>query len=349
MASKTKNRHLLSEVHYTGENDVETNLCLIKYDAHSFCEQQSKNAQEVLNHLDSDKINWVRVAGMSEPNMIVDFIQKMGLNSIDAKDVVTIQHIVTIEEYDKNIFIVLPALYFNEDKVLTAEHISFILGENYVFSFKETSYPLFKKVYELIKGDLLKIKTKKADFLLACLLSEVIHNFSDVVSHLEDNLDSLEDLLLDTSKVSDNLIGRIQENRRMMIRVRKLILPFKDQFAKLLRVDKNLIGESECPFYKDLSDQLLYVLQSLESCREIMTSLIDLYINNNDVRMNAIMQRLTVVATIFIPLTFLAGVWGMNFEGMPELEIPYAYYFAWGLFVVIGFLLSWYLKRKKWI
>jgi magnesium transporter len=184
---------------------------------------------------------------------------------------------------------------------------------------------------------------------MASIINEVVSFYGDEVMQLEDNLEDLEDQLLDIKQIHSDLITEIQEKRREMIHLRKLLFPFKEQLSKLLRVDPGLIQKQEVPYFKDIYDQLLYILQNLESCREILSSLVDLYLNNNDVKMNVVMKQLTLVATIFIPLTFLVGVWGMNFKFMPELDWRYGYLFAWVLMVGIGAFVWWYLKKKEWI
>ncbi len=180
------------------------------------------------------------------------------------------------------------------------------------------------------------------------MINEIINNYGDEVVRLEVDLEELEDQLLNINQMQDTLIGCIQEKRREMINLRKSLFPFKGELAKLLRVDSELINSQGNPYFKEIYDQLLYILQNLESCREILSSLIDLYLNNNDLKMNIVMKQLTVVATIFIPLTFLAGVWGMNFKFMPELEYKHGYLIAWFLMICIGVLIWLFMRRKKW-
>jgi len=130
--------------------------------------------------------------------------------------------------------------------------------------------------------------------------------------------------------------------------MKKAVLPLKEQYIKLLRSENEMMHKVNRPFFNDVNDHLQFVLQTIDICRETLSSLVDLYISNNDLRMNDIMKRLTVVSTIFIPLTFLAGVWGMNFKFMPELDWRYGYVAAWAIMLVTGLLVYWFLKRKKW-
>ena len=130
--------------------------------------------------------------------------------------------------------------------------------------------------------------------------------------------------------------------------MKKAILPLKEQYIKLLRAENLLIHKVNRAFFNDVNDHLQFVLQTIEICRETLSSLVDLYISNNDLRMNDIMKRLTIVSTIFIPLTFLVGVWGMNYKWMPELEWQYGYLFAWIVMAIIGIIVYLYFRKKKW-
>jgi magnesium transporter len=224
-----------------------------------------------------------------------------------------------------------------------------IMGKNYIVTIQESNHHFFEHIYSEIKNkQFQKFNNRKPDFILASMINEIMNSYSDEVVRLENDLEELEDQLLDIKQIHDTLIGSIQEKRREMINLRKSLFPFKSELAKLLRVDAELVNNHDNPYFKEIYDQLLYILQNLESCREILSSLIDLYLNNNDLKMNIVMKQLTVVATIFIPLTFLAGVWGMNYKFMPELEYKYGYLIAWTLMICVGVFIWLYMKRKKW-
>ncbi len=340
---------LKNNLNYTGEKTTPTGIHFIQYSENFFLEQKINDTKEIIPLMQNNYVHWIKVSGMNNPDLIVDLVKKFGLNILDAKDILTPQHIATVEEFDENIFIVLTAVYNKKgDEELYTEHIALILGKNYVISFQESNEPLFDNIYKATKENSMRIDNKNADFLLATLLNEIIKNYNNCLSQLEDSLEDLEEKLLDINSLKDNLISEIQEKRRNTITLRKILSPLKDQFSKLLRADNSLIQQHELPFYKDLYDQLLYVLQNMEFCREIISSLIDLYLNNNDLKMNFIMKRLTVVSTIFIPLTFLVGVWGMNFKFMPELDWKYGYFCAWGLMIITGIIVWIFLKKRRW-
>ncbi len=347
-----RNKHLQlhDKINYIGDKPTPTNIHFIKYSENEFFEQKTNQIQTIIDQIHGDYVHWIRVTGMNNPELIINLAKNFGLNNLDARDILNSEHIASVEEFDDNIFIVLSGVYqdMKQQNELMTEHIALILGKNYVVSFQETDVDLFENIYNSIKNRSVKIDNRNADFLFASLLSKIIGNYNHCLSQLEDSLEDLEEKLLNIDNLKDNLIVEIQEKRRNTIILRRILSPLKEQFSKLLRTDNSLIHERELPFYKDLYDQLLYVLQNMDFCREIISSLIDLYLNNNDLRMNYIMKRLTIVATIFIPLTFLVGVWGMNFKFMPELDWKYGYLYAWILMGIVGFVVWRFLKKRNW-
>ncbi|MDL2243651.1 magnesium/cobalt transporter CorA [Bacteroidales bacterium OttesenSCG-928-J19] len=346
---KKRNRHLNEQPTYTGQFNVSTRVQLITYSNHSFKEQNLERVDNIRSHFSNKSVSWIRVHGMTDSTKIISLVTALGLDETDAKDILTTQHIAMVEENDTNVFIVVPISYIHEGQVIR-EQLAFIMGSDYLVSIQESDHTLFRSIYNAVESNnYQKFGNRKSDYLLASIINEVINYYADYITYLEDELEVLEDDLLDTRQLSpEGMITRIQEKRREVISLRKRLTPFKDQLAKLLRVDEDLIHTQEIPYFKDIYDQLLFILQNIESCREILSSLVDIYLNNNDVRMNQIMKQLTLVATIFIPLTFIVGVWGMNFRFMPELNWRYGYLFAWILMIGVGIGVWWYMKKKRW-
>ncbi|MDR1729746.1 MAG: magnesium/cobalt transporter CorA [Prevotellaceae bacterium] len=348
MNPRTRNRRLNELPSYTGQFKTATNIKVIQYTLQSFSEKKTNDITEIQSGINTDCVTWIRVCGMTDSDKIIELTKKFGLSMLDAKRILTIQYIISVEEYDDNLLVIVPAVYNVNGKTKT-EQVTLIMGKNYMVTIQESNYPFFEHIYSDIQNEkYLKFNNRKSDFILASMINEIITNYSDEIAQLENDLEDLEDLLLDVKQLQDLLISNIQEKRREMINLRKLLSPFKIELAKLLRVDTELISHQDNLYFKDIYEQLLYILQNLESCREILSSLIDLYLNNNDLKMNIVMKQLTVVSTIFIPLTFLVGVWGMNFKFMPELEFKYGYLIAWILMIFLGLFIWIYMKRKKW-
>ena len=294
--------------------------------------------------VDGNSINWFQVSGLTDSEAVTRIVNEFGMHNLDAKDILTPQHVVKIEEYDKHMLIVLNSSYYDTNMEINSEHISILITGNVVISFTESNNPVFEKAYKAIESDMLNIRRKNSGLLLAFLLNTIIANLVESASKLED----IEETLLDIKNDQGNMGLLIQQRRKEYMVIRKNSQPLKEQFAKLLRTENGIISSDILPIYNDLSDQLQFIIQTTESCREIISSLVDLYISNNDLRMNAIMKRLTIVSTIFIPLTFLAGIWGMNFKMMPELDWQYGYGIAWSLMLLTAISTWLYMRKKDW-
>ena len=297
---------------------------------------------------DSNQINWFEVSGLTNADAITRIVKDFGLHNLDAKDILTPQHVVKVEEYKGRMLIVLNSCYYDVNNEMRSEHISILVANNTVITFTESNNPVFEAAHKALLSNMLTIRKKGSGLLLAFLLNTIIANLVESASKVEEILEDIEETLLDPKNDQGNMGSLIQQHRHEYMIIRKNSLPLKDQFSKLLRTENGIITPDILPIYNDLQDQLQFVIQTTESCREITSSLVDLYISNNDLRMNAIMKRLTIVSTLFIPLTFLVGVWGMNFKIMPELDWRYGYFIAWAVMVATGVLTWLYMKRKDW-
>ena len=345
---KGSNRRLSDSYTYTGELETKTGIRLVQYNSEMLEVKDTTDLTLFAPLVNSKYVSWIHVSGLTEASLITSMVKEFGLHNLDAKDILTPEHIVKVEVFDNHMLIILNDCFYDTNGEFHKEHLSLILTKNAVISFTESNSPLFDATLSALQNNLLGICDRKADTLLAFLLNHVTVSLVDSASRIEDMLEDLEEQLLDIKKNQLNFGEIIQGKRREYMTIKKSVLPLKEQFGKLLIINNPLINKDTLPLFRDANDQLQYVTQSMEGCREIISSLVDLYISNNDLRMNAIMKRLTVVSTIFIPLTFLAGIWGMNFKWMPELNWQYGYLIAWGLMLLSGILTWLYMKRKDW-
>lgn len=343
------NRHLAERYYYAGEHETATNIRLTQYNADNLHTRNLKADETSFRKFaDANSINWFQVSGLTDSEAITRMVNEFGMHNLDAKDILTPQHVVKIEEYDKHTLIVLNSTYYDANMEINTEHISILITGNVVISFTESNNPVFESVYKALESDTLNIRKRNSGLLLAFLLNTIIANLVESASKVEEMLEDIEETLLDIKNDQGNMGQLIQQRRKEYMIIRKNSQPLKEQFAKLLRTENGIITPDALPIYNDLSDQLQFIIQTTDSCREIISSLVDLYISNNDLRMNAIMKRLTVVSTIFIPLTFLAGIWGMNFKSMPELDWRYGYGIAWSLMLLTAILTWLYMRKKDW-
>lgn len=345
-----KNNLLSEKLVYTGESISPTYIQLCSYNATELQEAKGRTFRSVNETIDNDRINWLNISGMKDTEVIRDICEHFGIDFLILQDILNANHPTKIEEHENYIVIILKLFRFDEDDKQTEikqQQLCLIQGPNYVLSFLEYDSPFFDDITSAIHNNILKIRGRQSDYLLSVLLNSVMANYMHIVSTIDDKLEDLEEVLLKITTVDD--IGmQIQSLRRQYLQIKKVVLPLKEQYVKLLRSDSLLVHKANRAFFNDVNDHLQFVLQTIEICRETLSSLVDLYISSNDLRMNDIMKRLTIVSTIFIPLTFLVGVWGMNFDFMPELNWKHGYLFAWLLMAIIGIAVYLFFKKKKW-
>ena len=345
-----KNNLLNETLVYNGVSKDTTCLHLYGYNMDSSDERTDNTITDIQHHIDKNRINWLRVCGLGNTDVIQDICEHFDINILVLQDILNVEHPTKIEEYENFTVVILKRFeqdkdyWFNE---LQQEQLCFILGDNYILSFQEYDTPFFDDVIFAIRNNILKIRGKQSDYLLSVLLNSVMANYTFIVSSIDDSLENLEEQLLKATDTDD--IGmQIRMLRRQYLQMKKAIFPLKEQFNKLQRSDNHLIHKSNHIFFNDVHDHLQFVLQTIDICRETLASLVDLFISNNDLKMNNIMKQLTIVSTVFIPLTFLVGVWGMNFANMPEMSWKYGYLFAWALMIIVGLVGYIFFKSKKW-
>lgn len=344
---RLKNHLLSEELTYTGNKQVNTQYLLLSYDAEGVKENHFTEAGSVLKALQPDKTNWLHVKGMADVKNIQKLCTGLGLPLLWIQDILNDRHIAKVEEAPNMLFTVIDAFIYDQNSVLNKDHMSLILGKNLVLSFQETEEIHFLPIKEAIISNLGKVRQHKADYLYNLLLSNVIGGYLTVLDSQRDKMLDMEDTLMEFNSDHEEMGRSIQYYRKEVMRLRKNILPLKDEWHQIMEV-KNLIREENVIYYKDTFDHLMQVYQLIDNAKETIMSLVDLYMANTDLRMNHIMKRLTVMSTIFIPLTFLVGIWGMNFDMMPELHWKYGYLLAWAIMFIVGAIVYFWLRKKKW-
>lgn len=345
-----KNNLLSETLIYTGESTSPTHLQLCSYSTTDLQEAKGETFKDVSQTIDSNRINWLKVCGMKNTEVIRDVCEHFEIDFLILQDILNANHPTKIEEHDHYLVAIMKLFQFDEDNKLgemKPQQLCLIQGTNYVLCFLEYDSPFLTDISSAIHNNVLNIRGRQSDYLLSVLLNSVMANYTHIVTSIDDGLEDLEEVLLKITS-SDDIGIQIQSLRRQYLQIKKAAYPLKEQYIKLLRSDSLLVHKVNRAFFNDVNDHLQFVLQTIEICRETLSSLVDLYISNNGLKMTDIMKRLTVVSTIFIPLTFLVGVWGMNFDSMPELSWKHGYWFAWLLMTIIGLTIYLFFKKKKW-
>lgn len=341
-------KHLLAMPSYQGYSNIPTSVSLIQYDSKQSSTKDLSSAKGLKNEITENKINWFKVIGISDSARITDIGYEFGLQTFDIKDLMSDQQVVKIVAYDHITFLLMPGFYLTEgDKQLRDSQLGFIIGKDFIVSFQETPEPIFDDIQNAINDNQIPIRQKENDYLLYILLRVVNMMYNNTIIYLEDHLEDVETQMLRTRSSLD-IMSVLRTRRLDYIRMKRFIVSLREEYINLLRNANHLVKDGNLIYFNDFDDKLRTALSNLEAYHESLISLLDEYYNINNMRMNGIMKQLTIVSTIFIPLTFLAGVWGMNFKLIPELEWQYGYLFAWALFVFVVIFVCILMKRKGW-
>ncbi|MCG2430256.1 magnesium/cobalt transporter CorA [Aequorivita xiaoshiensis] len=335
-------------VAYTGKKSTTvTELDIIDYSKEHYHRYRTNNIEEAFNYEDSTNITWINVNGLSNADDIIKLGTHFELHPLIQEDIVSTYQRPKIDEYDDYLFIVFKMLHYDNDR-LNYEHISMIMGKDYVLTFQEAEGDVFSDLRERLEHDKGRIRGVGADYLMFAILDAVVDNYFTVIEYLSNKVELLEDKLFD-KKEDPDIAEEIQQLKKEILKIRKAVVPLREVVNRLEKIDYTIIEERTNKYIRDLYDHIIQVNESVEIYREMIWSLMDMYMTTISNKMNEVMKVLTIMASIFIPLTFLAGIYGMNFDHMPELHLRYGYYYIWGLMILVFLGLLWYFKRKKWI
>jgi len=333
---------------FVGERKVEEiRITLIDYDENQYNEREIENIEDCFPYKGSPSISWINIDGVHQ----VDVIEKLGdhfvLHPLLQEDVVNTHQRPKFDEFDDHLFIVLRMFFLNEEKnELEGEQISFIVGANFVISFQERQGDVFEQVRERLRNGKGRIRKKGSDYLAYCLIDAIVDSYYTILETLGEHIESLQEELVSKPKREDLQI--IQDLKSDMLFIRKSVWPLREAIGGLVRSESTLIKQDVLVYIRDVYDHVIQAIDTIETYRDMLSAMLDIYLSSVGNRMNEVMKVLTIIATIFIPMTFLAGVYGMNFKYMPELGWRYAYLFFWIVVSVVLIAMIAYFKRKKW-
>ncbi|WP_229238571.1 magnesium/cobalt transporter CorA [Dyadobacter sp. Leaf189] len=351
-----KRRNLLTSpgtLTYVGpEIALKTTVRRIQYNEKMIKDEAVKSLKDCLPAGEGEPVvTWLDVDGIHE----IELIQKLGniyhLHSLLLEDVVNTEHKPKLELYDSGqLFLTLKMLNIETEQpiCISSEHVSFVLGKNYLISFQEErTSDIFSPVLSRLEASVGKTRKNGPDYLLFALLDVVVDNYFIVLEKLGDELDTVEDQVIRGTE--DISLKQLYALKRELTLARRQIWPLRDMLNQLIREDNIQISKDVIPYYRDLYDHVMQVLDTIDSYRELVASLADVHLSTISNRMNSVMKTLTIFSAVFMPLTFIVGVYGMNFEYMPELKMRYGYFYVWGLMAVVTTGLIFYFKSKKWM
>ncbi|MBU2213989.1 magnesium/cobalt transporter CorA [Patescibacteria group bacterium] len=297
--------------------------------------------------LKNDRVNWVNVDGIHEVKVIESLGKQFNLHALLLEDILNTSHRPKLEEFEDCFFVVVKMLhYLKEEKQVSVEQVSIVLKENLVLSFQEQPQDVFNPMRERLRAKKGKIRSSGSDYLMYRLLDAIVDGYFEILVNFGDQIEELEKQLL--SKPDDETLAAIHHLQRELVFVRKAILPMREVLAQLQHEEGDLITSKTAPYFRDVHDHIIQVMDAVDTYRDMASNMLSNYLSIVSNRMNEVMKVLTVIATIFIPLTFIAGVYGMNFQNMPELQWTWGYPAVWGLMMGVVLLMVVYFKRKGW-
>lgn len=334
---------------HIGEKKVDkVGLSVIDYDPDYLNARELKSVEEAFPFKDSPTVTWLNIIGLHEIKTLEKIGNHFGIHPLVMEDILNTSHQPKSEIYDDYVFAIIKMIRYNpEEKKLEFEQVSIILGESFVITFQEREGDIFEPVRQRIQNPKSRLRRNGPDYLTYALLDVLVDNYYIIMENLEEVIESLEELVL--QRQDESLMKDIQKTKRATILLRKSVWPLRDAIDEIMSEDSNLIKEFTAPYLRDLYDHAIHVIETIEMFREMVSGIMDLYLSNISNRMNEVMKILTIIASVFIPLTFIAGIYGMNFENMPELKWPFGYHLVLAIMLLIVVISVILFKKRKWI
>jgi magnesium transporter len=333
---------------FLGEKSENTRLSVIDYDMERMETRDLTSVEEAFPFKATPTVTWLNITGLQD----VDILQKIGqeyhLHPLIIEDILNTGQRPKAEIFDTYIFLVFKMVRFKEDNgELDIEQVSMVLGENFVITFQEKKGDVLDPLRKRIAEGMGRIRKAGPDYLAYAIADIIVDQYFAVLEALGEAAEQLEEAVI--SNPEQRLVADLYRMKRHFMKLRRSIWPLREELSSLIREEHQLIHKDTIPFLRDLYDHTIRIIDTVEALRDMVTGLLDVYLSSLSNRMNEVMKVLTIIATIFIPLTFIAGVYGMNFQYMPELKIWWAYPIVWIVFLVVAAGMVAYFRSKKWL
>lgn len=321
-------------------------LELITYNKEKYDKYVDLSAEDVLRKLEPDRVNWINLDGLTDTAIIEKLQSHFCFHSLLVEDILNEQR-PKAEEYEEYLFVTLKMLYKINGPEIDYEQISFVLGKNYLLSFQEKEGDIFDPFRERIRLDQGRVRKKQADYLLYRLLEIIVESYYNVLDNIGEQIEEIEAEI--ERDVSQRAFAKVQVLKKELIFLHKALYPLREAVNRIAKDESNFIKEENYRYFSDINDHVIHIIDLLDTYRDLAAGLTDFHINMQNQKLNEVIRMLTIISTIFIPLTFIVGVYGMNFEVFPELKWKYGYFIIWGVMISLAASMIWYFKRKKWI
>ena len=340
-------------VSHSEEPPQPTVMTLIQYDQEAIFEGRFDSFKDLMKRYDPAKVNWINIDGLGNLDLLRKAAETFQIHPLALEDVLNTTQRPKVERYEEHFFIVSEMIYEEEAHRIAVEQLSLFLGKSYIITIQEESErDVFEKVRERLRSGRGYARTMKSDYLAYALLDSTVDQFFPVLENIGESIEDLEEQLLD--RPSKDILRKLYGIKRLLLQLRRAAWPQREIFNALIRDETGLVCQGTQVFLRDCYDHTTQIIDILESFRDLAAGLMDVYLSSLGFRTNEIMRVLTVITSIFIPLTFIAGVYGMNFNtdspfNMPELNWRYGYPACLVLMVIVAIGMILFFKRKRWL
>jgi magnesium transporter len=318
----------------------------VLYDAAGYAEREVASIAEAFTAPGDERTLWIDVDGVHDIGVLEGVGRHFGLHPLLLEDIAHTEQRPKLESYGNHLFMDLNVFHLGEGTdEIHAEQISLVLGARWLLTFNEGPQPWARPLRERLRQDKARCRQSGPDYLAYSIVDAVVDGYFLVLERIGDRIEGLEEELM--ASPNPQTLHAVYTLKREVINLRKSVWPLREVIGGLQR-ERDLVRESTGVYLRDLYDHVAQVLDTVETYRDILAGMLDIYLSSVSNRMNEVMKVLTVIATIFIPLTFVAGIYGMNFEHMPELKWRYGYLFFWGIIAAVGAGMLSYFRRKRW-
>lgn len=334
---------------YVGDNqDPNIHIDVIDYDKDSFLERSDVQIKECLDLIKTPQNTWINIEGIQDIQAVQKLGSHFGLHPLILEDIVNSTQRSKLDDYKDNIYIVMRMLKYNKEKEeVEDEQVSLILGENYLISFLESGSSIFLPVKKRLTNSSSRIRIGGSDYLCYSLIDCIVDHYFEILEQVDQNLENLEEEIAQSP--NGKTLIKIQRIKRQITQLRKSVWPMREVINHFRRIETSLIKDSTKLYIQDVYDHTIQAIDTIESFRDIVSGMFDIYLSNINLRMNEIMKVLTIVSTIFVPLTFVASIYGMNFEHMPELHYKWGYPIVLIVMLFAALIMLVFFRKKRWI
>ena len=336
-----------SLIHIGQKKVKKVKISLIDYGPEEYEEKDIDNIEQCFPYKDDHTITWINIDGIHDTMILKKLGECFGFHPLILEDILNTQQRPKLEDFTDYIYFVLKTIEYNsKTNAVSLEQVSIILGKNYVISLQEKPLKIYEPIRDRIKKDKSKIRNAGSDYLAYLLIDSIIDNYFSVLEKTGERIEHVENKLV--TNPTQKTLKAIYDLKRNMLYMRKSTWPLREIISKLERGEISLINESTRIYIRDIYDHIIQVIDTIETFRDMLSGMVDIYLSSMSHKLNEIMKVLTIISTIFIPITFIASIYGMNFRFMPEITWKWGYLAVWAIILFIIVYMIIYFKRKKW-